>query len=1304
MSPNYTISSCELDCSPVKTTELTKCRTVLALLALLCTLGTHGQAPTPDPFVTTWVTEAANETITIPTNPEDTYNYTVKWEDGGTEETFTGDATHTYVTAGTHMVSISGIFPRIYFNDETDTDENADKIRTIENWGDIAWASMNGAFAGCSNLRYMATDVPNLSDVTDMANMFAGATAFDGDISGWDVSKVNNMMGMFVGASLFNGNISNWDVSKVINMFGMFSNASAFNGDISDWDVSEVIIMSAMFSDASLFNGDISDWNVSKVTNMFAMFTNANAFNQDLSDWNVSKVTSMQNMFFGASLFNGDISGWNVSKVSNMSAMFGSTSAFNGDISNWDVSKVTEMQTMFFNASAFNGDISGWNVSMVTNMQTMFFGATAFDGNLGNWDVSMVTNFTSFLFGAELSSENYDALLVGWNKLSLTAGLTFNAGNSQYTSAGAAARTTIDTGDDMWTIADDGEVDMTVSFAENDAGTTVTDIDGATTATMYALATPTAGNRRDDDNLLFRIDNMGALSFMSAPDFENPQDARMNNIYAAEVTVTTGTDVMKVTVSVSVTNFNEFSPVASMISNLSLAKDFGTRLIDLSGTFTDGDRDMLTLSVSTSSPSVVTATIAPGGTTLTLTEEGLGESVITVTAMDGNGGTGSAMFTVTVSLPFVTTWKTDMAMESITIPTTGGGYNYTVNWGDGMEDTEVTGNVSHTYATANTYRVSITGDFPRIYFNDVTNTPGANADKILTIEKWGNIAWTSMNSAFEGCTKLTSAGTDLPDLSRVTDMADMFTQAIAFNVDIGNWDVSTVNNMKSMFASARAFNQDLSNWNVSMVDNMSNMFADASLFNGDISNWDVSSVTNMFSMFASTRAFNQDLSDWNVENVGNFSFFLSSAELSPGNYDALLIGWNALTLQSGLTFDAGNSRYTPAGKTARAAIIRDDGWMITDGGLMIVATFAENGTGTVTDIDGGVMASYALAAPTTGNSNDDDNALFNIEMSTGVLTFMSSPDFESPADANGNNIYAVEVTVTEGSNVTKVTVSVSVTNVMGEPPVVAIEISNQSLDTGFGTHVIELADTFTDDDGDDLMLTVMSANVTVVTAAIAPGTTMLTLTEVGGGSSEITVTAMDGNGGMASDKFTVKVNKPPTVVATGISDLSRMEGFGTEDIDFSGTFTDPDAGDVLTFSVMSADEGVVTATIAPGTTTLTIMEVGPGSSVITVTATDGRGGMASDMFTVTVEMVTGVAEARSLRAYPNPGSESLTVEMEGTWNLVRIYDFTGRHIHVPVREQGPKKVVLDISGLTGGIYLVKVSGGGHSTVHRLVVE
>ncbi len=1139
-------------------------RATLPLLALLCALSTYGQ--TMDPFVTTWETTTADESIIIPTHTDGTYNYSVTWEDGGTPEAGkTGDATHEYATPGTHTVSITGDFPRIYFNDFSSTITNADKIRTIAAWGNIAWTSMAFAFTGCSKLTSMAMDLPNLSGVTDMTNMFRNAGEFNGNLSNWDVSKVTNMQGMFNSATAFNGDLSNWDVSNVKNMTNMFAVAVAFNGNLSNWNVSKVTTMEGMFFNAGLFNGDISNWDVSMVTDMLSMFEGASVFNRDIGNWDVSRVTNMKRMFFNARVFN-------------------------QDLGNWNVSRVTTMRTMFANATAFNQDISRWDVSSVNDMGNMFFNATAFDGNLGNWDVSKVNNFGSFLSGAELSSENYDALLIGWNKLDLQSGRTFHGGNSQYTSAGAAARTTIDTGDG-WTIADGGEVDMTVSFAENDAGT-VTDIDGDAMATMYDLAAPTAGNKRDDDNLLFSIDNMGALSFMSAPDFEDPRDAGMNNIYAVEVTVGT----TKVTVSVSVTNMNEFSPVASMISNLSLAKDFGTRLIDLSGTFTDGDMDMLTLSVSTSSPSAVTATIAPGGTTLTLTEQGLGESVITVTANDGSN-TGSAMFTVTVSLPFVTTWKTDGAMESITIPThTDGTYNYTVNWGDGMEDTEVTGNAAHTYADAGTYRVTITGDFPRIYFNDVGNTD-ANADRILTIEKWGDIAWTSMNNAFTGCSKLTSAGTDLPDLSGVTDMSSMFsfaadftgnlgnwnvssvtnmqsmfTAAIAFNQDLSNWNVSSVNNMEDMFAAARAFNQDISRWDVSSVNNMRNMFGDAVVFNQNLSNWNVSSVISMRNMFLRARAFDQDIGNWDVSAVTDFTNFLANAELSSENYDALLVGWNALTLQNGVTFHAGSSQYTSTGAVARQAIIDDDNWTITDGGLVIVATFDENGAGTVTDIDGGVMASYALAAPTTGNSNDDDNALFNIDMSTGVLTFKDSPDFEDPQDANRNNIYAVEVTVTAGSIVTKTVVSVSVTNVN---PVIDIEISDRSLDTGFRTEDIDLSGTFT---GDDVMLTVVSANVAVVTAAIAPGTTMLTLTEVGGGESVITVTANDGSN------------------------------------------------------------------------------------------------TVSDEFTVTVAMVTGVAEAgRSLSVYPNPGSESLTVEMEGTWSLVRIYDFTGRHLHVPVRERGPQK-------------------------------
>ena len=137
-------------------------------------------------------------------------------------------------------------------------------------------------------------------------------------IGTWNVSQVTDMAQMFYDIDAFNSELSEWDVSRVTDMRGMFANAIAFNQDLSKWDVSRVTSMLAMFRYTYWFNQDLSKWDVSRVTDMSAMFGSAKSFNQDLSKWDVSRVTVMLGMFDDASSFQQTLCGeaWVNSKAS----------------------------------------------------------------------------------------------------------------------------------------------------------------------------------------------------------------------------------------------------------------------------------------------------------------------------------------------------------------------------------------------------------------------------------------------------------------------------------------------------------------------------------------------------------------------------------------------------------------------------------------------------------------------------------------------------------------------------------------------------------------------------------------------------------------------------------------------------------------------------------------------------------------------------------------------------------------------------------------------------------------------------
>ena len=206
--------------------------------------------------------------------------------------------------------------------------------------------SLGGAFAGLSELEYV--NIKDISNITDMRDMFREAYLFNQPIGNWDTSNVINMAGMFTDAESFNQPIGDWDTSNVTDMAGMFLRAKSFNHPIGNWNTSNVSYMSHMFNGATSFNQPIDNWDTSRVTDMQCMFWNATSFNQPIGNWDTSKVTDMSGMFHGATSFNQPIGNWDTSKVTNMSWMFGGADSFHQSIGNWDISSIYDWQNFCY--------------------------------------------------------------------------------------------------------------------------------------------------------------------------------------------------------------------------------------------------------------------------------------------------------------------------------------------------------------------------------------------------------------------------------------------------------------------------------------------------------------------------------------------------------------------------------------------------------------------------------------------------------------------------------------------------------------------------------------------------------------------------------------------------------------------------------------------------------------------------------------------------------------------------------------------------------------------------------------------
>lgn len=325
---------------------------------------------TNDNFEFTVQTTGTNETFTIPCSNHGTFDAVVDWGDSSTS-TITAyndaDLTHTYSSAGTHSISISGTFGNIRFAGGGLTDK--DKMRTVTNLGSVGWSRFNSAFRGCTGLTSFTAGDCDTSSVTNWVRMFRGCTGMTTcDMAGMSTAAATRLDGMFWDCtSLTAIDCSGFDVSNVTSFgYGVFLNCnSATSISVSNWNVtSGCTYFAGMFQDCrSVTSLDLSGWDTSGVTSMQNMFFNCYDADIDITGWTSVGVTDMNYFIYRVNQSSNVIvglSGLNVESISSTPTDFAdgvtlSTTEYDSILIAWSAQTVVSGQTWDFGSSRYTG-------------------------------------------------------------------------------------------------------------------------------------------------------------------------------------------------------------------------------------------------------------------------------------------------------------------------------------------------------------------------------------------------------------------------------------------------------------------------------------------------------------------------------------------------------------------------------------------------------------------------------------------------------------------------------------------------------------------------------------------------------------------------------------------------------------------------------------------------------------------------------------------------------------------------------------------------------------------------------------
>ncbi|WP_375585357.1 putative Ig domain-containing protein [Cyclobacterium xiamenense] len=417
-------------------------------------------------------------------------------------------------------------------------------------------------------------------------------------------------------------------------------------------------------------------------------------------------------------------------------------------------------------------------------------------------------------------------------------------------------------------------------------------------------------------------------------------------------------------------------------------------------------------------------------------------------------------------------------------------------------------------------------------------------------------------------------------------------------------------------------------------------------------------------------------------------------------------------LPSWLTFDAEERTFsgTPVGSDVGSISIKvtaDDGNGGTADATFVLTVNTEPVlTNAISDQEGTEGEPFTFTFPDdTFSDADGDDLSYTARLDDGStlpswLTFTgTSRTFSGTPDGGDVGTITVKVIANDGKGATaedSFTISINAKPSLANP----IADQNALVDEAFG--LTFPANTFADADGDELTYTATLADDSALPAWLAfDGATRSfsgTATSSDVGSITVKVTAADGKGATAEDRFVLTINTAPVLV-NALSDQRATENEPFTFVVPATTFSDAD-GDALTYTVTLEDGTALPAWLTFDTGSLTFSGT-PGTSDlgligITIIVDDGKGATAEDSFDITVRVpMPSLSDFSPKRGWVG---DILTLTGEKL-DLVTAISLNGTAADFTLVDANTIEVVVPDGTTTGSIILTYAGGQVESTTN-----